>query len=341
MQDMQALLEQYRAMMEPAGSGRDVSYERESHAKRYADDSHVFFPGNWFMAGHHRGRLEVDMMWRAVRLIWPEGTRLFRNHFFVGEDTIAIEWWSRNEVWNGVSAQNSGVGRLRFRGGQVIDHYEITDSEYFDEIHGDWRGFMDPEIGAHLPRYASADSYRNASPGDHEWALESCGSDGRNLAEPAGLANLRVVEGIWQSLPDLSLASFSEDVDVFFQGRLWPFAGHHPGRAGVERLLEVGRRLFARAERIQARYWAGEERVLVEWFAAGETWKGDAFREGGFSVFDFREGLVCAVRTYLDTLYQAELLEGWRERIGSPLGSDLPSWPEPGIPRYPQPETHE
>jgi hypothetical protein len=111
-QDMQALLEESRAMMESGGSGRDVSYERESHWKGYADDSHVYFPGNWFMAGHPHGRLEVDGLWRAVRPIRPQGTRLFRNHFFVGEDSIAIEWRSRNEVSNGVSAQNGWRERI-------------------------------------------------------------------------------------------------------------------------------------------------------------------------------------------------------------------------------------
>ena len=123
---MQSVLERYRAMLEPKGSGGDTAYERGAHSARYADDAHALLPGTWFMSGHHQGRQEIDALWEAVRRMWPKGTRLFRNHFFVGEDTIAVEWWSRNEIWNGVQAQNSGVGRLRFRGEHEQLHSEAA-----------------------------------------------------------------------------------------------------------------------------------------------------------------------------------------------------------------------
>jgi len=363
---MQEQLARIRALMEPAGAGRDVAYGRDAHARRYADDAHVFFPGTWFMAGHHRGRIEVDKMWEAVRVIWPQGTRLFRNHFFVGEDTIAIEWWSRNVVWNGVHAQNSGVGRLRFRGDQVIDHHEITDSEYFEEIHGDWRSHLDPDLGRHLPKYSLRGRPHYPEDQPNEWAHDDSPTDGRNCAPAESQANLAVAIEWWEGRsgsggpsgsagghdttpgtsrlkPDLDvdLQPFSADVDVFFQGRVWPLGGHHRGRAALERLCAVSRRLWPESRIVKANFWAAENRVLIEWFREARTWTGRACREGAFTVWEFDQGKVSAVRTYVDTSYWAEVLEGWRAVVGRELGAALPNWPEPGNPRHPQPERHE
>jgi ketosteroid isomerase-like protein len=341
MTDIQAMLARYRALLEPEGPGRDTAYGREAHAARYADDSHAFLPGTWFMAGHHDGRIEIDRMWEAVRRIWPRGTRLFRNHFFVGEDTLAIEWWSRNQVWNGVQAQNSGVGRLRFRGDEVIDHHEITDSEYFGEVHGDWRGQLGPELGRFLPRYAQRRPPFYADPAKNDWALEWSPTDGRDRVPDGMRANFEAARAWWESTGDSSSAIFADDVRVFLQGRLWPLGGHHRGRAQLERLFEVSRRLWPRSRFARTNFWADPERVLVEWFREMETWRGQACREGGFTVWTFRGARVVDVRTYVDTSFHAEVLADWRDAVGEPLGRELPNWKEPGTPRYPRPEEHE
>jgi ketosteroid isomerase-like protein len=344
---MEKELERIRAMMEPAGSGRDVAYRREAHSRRYADDAHVYFPGPWFMGGHHRGRLEVDKMWEAVRVIWPEGTRLFRNHFFVGEDTIAIEWWSRNKVWNGVEARNSGVGRLRFRDDQVVDHYEITDCEYFEEIHGDWRARLDPELGRYLPKFRLRERPYYPETKENEWAFDDCVSDGQSRIPEESRRCFEIARQWWADAAaagdggSFSTGVFDDDVEIFYQGRLWPLGGRHYGRAGLERIQQVSRRLWPECRLVKTNFWAADNRVLIEWFRQGRTWSGRSCREGAFTVWEFEGERVARVRTYLDTSYWAELLTGWREVVGEALGSALPNWEDPGVPRYPRPALHE
>jgi ketosteroid isomerase-like protein len=339
--DMDRIAARYRALLEPAGPGRDVAYARDAHVRAHAPDAHAFLPGTWFMAGHHHGGESVGRMWEAVRVIWPQGTRLVRTHLFVGEDTIAIEWWSRNRVWNGNECSNSGVGRLRFRGEAVVDHHEITDSEYFEEVHGDWRRHLGPALGHHLPRWHDTRPPFYPDPARNDWALEHSPSDGRAQAPAAVRGRLETAIGWWgASRADDAL--FTDDVDVFFQGRLWPLGGHHRGRAALERVRAVERRLWpGRARIVQANFWADESRVLIEWFREARTWRGQDFREGGFTVWEWRGDRVAATRTYVDTSLHAELLCGWRDVVGASLGATLPNWTEPPRPRYPRPDEHE
>jgi|GEM_PF-6672739 len=343
--DIDALLVEYRSLLQPRGPDRDVAYRRRSHAQRYAEDAHVFFPGNAFLSGHHRGRTQVDALWQAAGVVWPQGTRLHKASYFVGEDSIAIEWASRNRVWNGVEARNSGVGRLRFRGDRVVDHHEITDTEFFDEVHGDWRSQMDPQLGAQLPSFRQAGPPWYPDPPQAPWAHDEATSDGTGRL-PAAMREmaeeLRAALGA-HDLPPMNC--FAEDVDIFFQGRSGPLGGHHRGRAGVERLRRVIQQLWPDGHRlVRANLWANESQVLVEWFVEYTLWNGRAAREGGFSVFDIRDsrtGRIQAVRSYLDTLLHAELLAGWRKQVGERLGSGLPNWPEPRGLRFPDPASHE
>jgi len=341
MNDMDALVAEYRALMRPQGPDREALYERKAHTRRYADDSHVLFPGHWALGGHHRGRLEVDKMWEAVRILWPEGTRLLRSHFFVGEDTIAIEWWSRNAVWNGAQAQNSGVGRLRFRDGEVIDHHEITDTEYFDEIHGDWRSAMGPELGRYLPSFTPAHPPFYPDPAKNDWALDDSPTDGRNCAPQDLRAHLTRVQDWMEDPAQRDSEIFSDDVLIFFQGRLWPLGGEHRGRRSLQTLAAVAQRVWPNGQRVvRANYWAAEDRVLVEWFVEYQTWRGQACREGGFSVWHFEGERVTSVHTYVDTSFHTEVLGGWQDVVGAELGGGLPCWVIPPVPRYPRPSEH-
>ena len=337
---MQSVLERYRAMLEPKGSGGDTAYERGAHSARYADDAHALLPGTWFMSGHHQGREEIDALWEAVRRMWPKGTRLFRNHFFVGEDTIAVEWWSRNEIWNGVQAQNSGVGRLRFRGEQVIDHHEVTDSEYFEEIHGDWRGAVGPEIGAHLPLWSRRTPPFYPDPAQNDWALDHSPTDG-SAQVPEALQDVLRRTRTWWENPDCEAPPFANDVEIFFQGRLWPLGGRHRGRAGWQRVREVANRLWSDVHFPRLNFWAGDDRVLVEWFCERTLFDGRRCRDGGFSVWHWQDDAVVSVRNYVDTSLYAEVLTGWRDVVGEALGRELPNWEAPGTPRYPNPSGHE
>ena len=339
---MERLIRHYRAIMEPEGAGRDVAYQRDEHVGRQAADGHAFLPGTWFMAGHHHGGESVGKMWEAVREIWPEGTRLLRNHFFVGEDTIAIEWWSRNRVWNGNHCQNSGVGRLRFRGEEVIDHHEITDSEYFEEAHGAWRDHLDPELGRHLPRWHDRKPPFYPDPANNDWALDHSPTDGRAQAPAAMRERLERTLAWWAAPRAGADDPFADTVDVFFQGRLWPLGGHHRGRAALERLREVVAVIWPEPPRmVRTNGWADESRVLVEWFRESRSFAGQDFRDGCFTVWDWDGDRVTAVRSYVDTSLHAELLAGWRDRVGERLGAALPNWPEPPEPRYPDTEAHE
>mgnify|MGYP002624432966 FL=1 len=295
------------------------------------------------MAGHHHGGESVGKMWEAVRKMWPKGTRLFRNHFFVGEDTIAVEWWSRNDMWNGNACKNSGVGRMRFRGDEVIDHYEITDSEYFEEVHGAWRDFLDPELGRHLPRWHDRERPFYPDPAHNDWALDHSPTDGRAQAPAAMRARLERAIAWWADPRGADAdALFTDDVDVFFQGRIWPFGGHHRGRSALRCVRDVAACVWPEPPRIvKANFWADEARVLVEWFREATTWKGVPFREGGFTVWEWRGDRVSAARTYVDTSLHAELLDGWRTHVGEAVGRALPCWPAPPEPRYPATDAHE
>jgi len=342
MTHMEQVATRYRKLLEPDGAGGDVAYRRDDHIRQHAEDAHAFLPGTWFMAGHHHGGQSVQKMWEAVGRMWPNGTRLFRNHFFVGEDTLAVEWWSRNRMWNGTECRNSGVGRMRFREGLVIDHHEITDSEYFEEVHGPWRDFLAPELGRHLPRWAASAPPWYPDPANNDWAHDHSPTDGRAQAPEAMRERLSRAIEWWQSPRDADNALFDDDVDVFFQGRLWPLGGRHRGRAGLERVREVAAALWAGPQQVvKANFWTDETRILIEWFRKAQTWKGQDFREGGFTVWDWPGERVEAVRTYVDTSMQAELLTGWRAHLGEARGSALPNWPEAGTPRYPTSDAHE
>lgn len=43
--DMDRLAARYRALLEPAGPGRDVAYARDAHVRAHAPDAHAFLPG--------------------------------------------------------------------------------------------------------------------------------------------------------------------------------------------------------------------------------------------------------------------------------------------------------
>jgi ketosteroid isomerase-like protein len=342
MADIDEIVATFRSVLEPAGPGGDVAFQRKHLTRRYANDAHVFFPGVWFMGGHHNGAESIAKLWEAAGLIWPGGTRLFRNHFFVGEDTFVGEWWSRNSLWNGSPCCNSGVGRLSFRGKETIDHHEITDSEYFQEVHRGWREFLGPELGRHLPRWHDRERPFYPDPRNNDWACEHATSDGRERAPAAMRERLARAIEWWSDPRKADHGLFDDGVDVFFQGRLWPLGGHHRGRQGLARVRELAEALWPGPQRVvKTCFWADETRTLVEWFREAETWKGQAFREGGFTVWDWRGDRVEAVRSYVDTGLHAELLEGWREQLGAGLGSALPNWPEPPERRYPQTDAHE
>jgi ketosteroid isomerase-like protein len=342
MTDMSKILARYKALLEPEGAGGNSPMRRDEVVRRVAPDSHAFLPGTWFMGGHHNGGEAVRRMWDAAKLMWPKGTRLFRNHFFVGEDTFLGEWWSRNRFWNGNACQNSGVGRLRFRDDLTIDHHEITDSEYFEEVHGAWRDFVGPELGQHLPRWHDREPPFYPDPANNDWNLEHSPTDGRNQAPPDMRERLARTIEWWRDPRNADDAVFDENFDVFFQGRLWPLGGHHRGRASLARLREVMDLLWPGPEQmVKTNFWANETRVAVEWFREARTWKGQAFREGGFTVWDWRDDRVEAVRTYVDTSLHAELTQGWREKLGSRLGKGLPNWPPAPKRRYPTTDFHE
>lgn len=339
--DMQKVLARYRAMLDPGAAEDEILQRRGRHAARYADDSHAFLPGTWFMAGHHNGRQEIDALWDAVGTIWPKGTRLFRTHFFVGEDTIVVEWWSRNAVWNGVEAQNSGVGRLRFRGDEVIDHYEITDSEYFEEIHGDWRTAIGDELGPLLPRWSQRQGPFYPDPANNEWAIDHSPTDGSSQVPAALEEAFARTRDWWQSPGSCDLSPFAEDVTVFYQGRIWPLGGTHHGLAGLEGVEAVSSRLWSNVSYPKLNFWAGDGRILIEWFCERTLFDGRRCRDGGYTVWHWEGDRVASVRTYLDTSLYAEVLTGWREVVGEKLGATLPNWRRSGEPRYPIPGIHE
>jgi ketosteroid isomerase-like protein len=340
MADMKAILSEFKAILEPEGN--EASLRRDEVARRIAPDSHAFLPGIWFMGGHHHGGEAVGKMWEAAGKIWPGGTHLFRNHFFVGEDTMLGEWWSRNRAWNGNACCNSGAGRLRFRDNQTIDHHEITDSEYLAEVHGEWRDFIGPELGQHLPRWADLKPPYYSDPANNDWAFDHTPTDGREQAPPGMRERLARAIEWWRDPRRSEDLLFAEDIDIFYQGRSWPLGGHHKDRRGLAILREVADAIWPGPDRVvKANFWADETRIAIEWFREAETWKGQAFREGGFTVWDWKGDRVVAARNYVDTSLHAEVTEGWREELDPRLANELPNWSEPVRPFYPVTDAHE
>lgn len=343
MTKMNEVAEQFRG-----GSQAHITDEERVHrgdvVERLVPDSHAFLPGPWFMGGHHNGEEAVRKMWEAAFIVWPgQGTTLFRRYDFVGEDTILGNWWSRNRIWNGNPCQNSGVGRLRFRGDHIIDHHEITDSEYFEEVHAGWQDQISPELGRHLPRWSDRKPPYYPDPENNDWNLDHSPTDGRDQAPPKMRERLARAIEWWREPRSADASLFDESVDIFFQGRIWPLGGHHRGRAGLERVREVTGEIWpGPLEMVRTNFWANDdERIAIEWFRKARTWKGQAFREGGFTVWDWQGDRVTAVRTYLDTSLHAELTRGWRQKLDPRLGRDLPSWSEPPGVRYPKTDDHE
>jgi ketosteroid isomerase-like protein len=147
----------------------------------------------------------------------------------------------------------------------------------------------------------------------------------------------------WWRAPRLEWSElFADDVRAHWQGRSWPLGGEHRGRAALERVFEVARRIWpGDAEIVKTEAWANRDAVLVHWFARGATWTAQPLRCSGWAVWTFRGGRVAEIRNYLDTSFQAEITRGWRDAVGPGLGKGLPNWPVPERPYHPDPMAHE
>lgn len=342
MTDMRAKFEGLRGLWEPGGAGAGVQYSRDRFTDLFADDAHVFIPGTWFLAGHHHGRPTILKMFEAVHKVWPIRATFHRNHYWIGEDTMCIEWFSTNGTWKNQRCRNSGMTIWRFRGDLVIDWQEITDSEYFDEAHSGWREHLGADPGRFLARYAQQGPPWYPDPAANEWPLDTCPSDGRSFVPPELKADVEAAEAFWRDPRKGDAKLFADDAHVFFQGRSWPLGGHHHGRAALERVSEASRRIWPDAPRIvKTNLWARDGRVLVQWFAKSRTWKGQDCRNSGWTIWTFRDHRVVDARTYTDTSFYAEVHAGWREHFGAELASQLPNWPVPQGAKYPRPEEHE
>lgn len=337
---MRQLLPAYQQLWEPGGAGQNTQ-RTDRYGDWYADEIHSFLPGTWVIAGHHRGKHVILKLLEAVRKVWTVRSVFHHNNYWLGEDTICTEWFSANGVWNGRRCRNSGLTRHTFASDAVVEWQEYTDSEFFEEAHAGWREVVGPELGRHLSRYARSGPPWYPDPAQNEWPLETSRSDGRSCA-PEMKENLAAASEWWQAPRSGGTGLFADDVRVHWQGRSWPLGGAHQGRAALERVLEVARRVWPRPpEIVKTELWANRDSVLVHWFVRSETWKGQPLRDSGWAVWKFREGRVVEWRNYVDTSLHAEGTIGWREAVGPELGKPLPNWPVPERPFYPDPLAHE
>ena len=341
MNEMLALLPEYKTLWEPSGRGAGVQ-RTELFGDMYADAIHSFLPGTWVISGHHHGRDTILKLLEAVRKVWTQRSVFHDNQYWVGEDTICTEWFSTNGTWNGLQCRNSGLTRHAFHNGKVAEWQEYTDSEFFEEVHAGWRTIVGAELGRWLSRYERDGPPWYPNPAENEWPLDTSLTDGKACAPTHMRENLAAAVEWWQAPRGQSHALFADDVHVRFQGRLWPLGGDHRGRAALERLFETARKVWPEAsEIVKTELWANDDSVLVHWFTRNRTWNGQPCRNSGWAVWRFAGGKVVAWRNYVDTSFYAEVLDGWREAVGEAIGSRLPNWPQPGERRYPDPMAHQ
>ena len=230
----------------------------------------------------------------------------------------------------------------RLRADHIIDWQEITDSEYFDEVHAGWREHLGSELGSNLARYSTSGPPWYPDPAGNEWPIETCVTDGRDSIPAHMTDNVEATIKWWSAPREQGDGLFADDVHIFFQGRSWPLGGHHHGREGLARVMEGFNRIWPTPSTIvKTNFWANDDRVLIQWFTRNTTWKGQPCRNSGWTVWKFQDRKVVDWRTYTDTIFYAELHAGWREAFGEEFGSQFPNWPEPKASRYPRPEEHE
>jgi ketosteroid isomerase-like protein len=339
---MQEKLALVQSLWEPEGRGAKVQYAREKFPDMFHEDAGTFVPGTWCAGGQHRGRPAILKMFEAIRRVWPVHSVFHELNYWVGDDTVCMEWYSTNQNFRREKLRNSGMTIWRFRGDKVIHWQEITDSEYFEEAHGGWREIVGPEIGQHLARYAQTSPPWYPDPAANEWALDDCTSDGRRVAPAHMRASVEAALAWWANPRKGDESLFADDLHIYFQGRSWPLGGHHHGREGLARVMQGARLIWPEPQEIvRTNVWANDDRVLVQWFTRGRTWKGQACRNSGWTVWKFRSGKVVDWRAYTDTSFYAELLTGWREHFGETFGAQLPNWQIPEGARYPRLDEHE
>jgi hypothetical protein len=136
-------------------------------------------------------------------------------------------------------------------------------------------------------------------------------------------------------------AWYADGIHSFLPGT-WVIAGHRYDKENILKLLEAVRRVWTeRSAFHQNDYWLGEDAICTEWSSTNGVWNGRRCRNSGRAVWKFRDNRVVYWRNYLDICFYAEVHAGWREAIGPALGRDLPNWPEPSLPLYPDPMAHE
>ena len=341
MADMRELLPAYKALFEPDGAGAKA-LRSDSFGDMYAKDIHSFLPGTWVIAGHHHGRNNILKLLDAVRRVWTVRSVFHNNNYWIGEDTICTEWFSTNGAFNGNRCRNSGLTRQTFRDGKVVEWQEYTDSEFFQEVHEGWREAVGPELGAYLSKYVPTGPPWYPVPAKKEWPLDTSLSDGQACVPEHMRERLEATRQWWAAPRAGTMDLFADDVQVYYQGRLWPLGGHHQGRQSLERLFNVAHKVWPEpSDMVKAEFWANDDSVLIHWFTRNKTWQGVDCRNSGWSVWNFRGEKVANWRNYVDTSFYAEVHEGWRDAVGEELGSGLPNWREAGLVRYPDPMAHE
>ena len=166
---MKASLETMRGIFDPAL--RDPGRPRKpSNRATFTDDIRISFQGrDWGLGGHHHGREGLNRFMDGCRKLWgPTPSEFVKTSFFVGEDSIVMEWHTRGVNHRGQPLRNSGVTIWNWRADQVYRWREYTDTEYLAEVMRGWRQVMGEEFGGGLPNWPEPGDPKYPDPHSHE-----------------------------------------------------------------------------------------------------------------------------------------------------------------------------
>lgn len=153
---MEANLERLRPFFDPTASEFGGHVDPKALLDLFADDITVTFQGrNWPLGGTFVGKEGLMAFLGAIKVCY-QPVHFKKALFALGEDHIALEWFSEVTNWKGESAENRGSTIFEYRGDQIVAWREYTDTEFKSEFLAGWQDVVDPDIGRQLPNWKAS-----------------------------------------------------------------------------------------------------------------------------------------------------------------------------------------
>jgi uncharacterized protein len=122
-------------------------------------------------------------------------------------------------------------------------------------------------------------------------------------------------KALWRGDVDAGVANMSEDVTWTLPGAM-STSGVKRGQAEVARLRRQNLDVFVELDRKIVGVYADGNTVVIEAEAKGRLKNGKVYDNAGCSVWDIKDGKICSVREYVDTVKAAALSELYLSAAG-------------------------